>query len=153
MNTELMFSSQSDEWETPQWLYDDLDLEFGFDFDVCATKENAKHIDYYDKEDDALSRPWYCAGNGRYPATCWMNPPHGRTISRWMKKAYEESQLGATVVCLIPARTDTKWWHEYALKGEIRFLRGRLKFGGHKNSAPFPSAIVIFRPMEKLTNA
>ena len=73
-----------------------------------------------------------------------MNPPYGRTIGLWMKKAYEESCNGALVVCLVPARTDTKWWHDYSMKGEVIFLRGRLKFGGHKNSAPFPSAIIIF---------
>lgn len=74
-----------------------------------------------------------------------MNPPYGRTIGLWMRKAYTSAQEGATVVCLVPARTDTAWWHEYAMRGEVRFLRGRLKFGGHKNSAPFPSAVVVFR--------
>ena len=74
-----------------------------------------------------------------------MNPPYGRTIKAWMRKAWESSQDGATVVCLVPARTDTAWWHDYAMKGEIRYVRGRLKFGGHKNSAPFPCAVVIFR--------
>jgi len=75
-----------------------------------------------------------------------MNPPYGREIGKWVKKAYESAQSGATVVCLVPARTDTAWWHDYCAKGEIRFVRGRLKFGGSKNSAPFPSAVVIFRP-------
>ena len=74
-----------------------------------------------------------------------MNPPYGREIMSWMEKAYTSSRYGATVVCLVPARTDTAWWHTYAMKGEITFLRGRLKFGGHKNSAPFPSAVVVFR--------
>lgn len=74
-----------------------------------------------------------------------MNPPYGRTIKQWMQKAYESSLKGATVVCLVPARTDTAWWHDFAMKGEIEFIRGRLKFGGHKNSAPFPSAVVVFR--------
>ncbi len=78
--------------------------------------------------------------------TCWMNPPYGRKIGQWVRKAYESSLLGATVVCLLPARTDTAWWHDYVVKGEIRFLRGRLKFGGQKNSAPFPSAVVVYRP-------
>ena len=76
---------------------------------------------------------------------CWMNPPYGRTIGNWMKKAYESSLEGATVVCLVPARTDTGWWHNYAMKGDIEFIKGRLKFGGSKNSAPFPSAVVVFK--------
>lgn len=75
-----------------------------------------------------------------------MNPPYGRTIGDWMRKAYESSQNGATVVCLVPARTDTVWWHDYAMRGEIEFIKGRLRFNGHKNSAPFPSAVVVFRP-------
>ena len=75
-----------------------------------------------------------------------MNPPYGRTIGLWMRKAYEESQRGALVVCLVPARTDTAWWHDYATKGQVTFIRGRLKFGGHRNSAPFPSATVVFLP-------
>jgi hypothetical protein len=75
-----------------------------------------------------------------------MNPPYGRGISVWMEKAYNESRQGALVVCLIPSRTDTLWWHNYAMKGEIRFIKGRIKFGGHENPAPFPSAVVIFRP-------
>jgi len=75
-----------------------------------------------------------------------MNPPYGREIGIWMKKAYESSLLGAKVVCLVPARTDTRWWHEYAMKGEIEFIKGRLKFGDAKNSAPFPSAVVVFNP-------
>jgi len=82
-----------------------------------------------------------------WDGVCWMNPPYGRTIGKWMRKAYESSLTGSTVVCLVPARTDTAWWHDYAIKGEVRFLRGRLKFGGSANSAPFPNAVVIFRPM------
>lgn len=136
-NVEVMFSSQTDEWSTPQAFFDELNSEFNFDLDVCATKENAKLPKFYTKEDDALIQKW--------DGTCWMNPPYGRTIGDWMKKAYESSLDGATVVCLVPSRTDTKWWHNYAMNGEIRFIKGRLKFGGHNNSAPFPSAIVIFR--------
>ena len=77
-----------------------------------------------------------------------MNPPYGRTIARWVRKAYESSMSGATVVCLLPARTDTKWWHNYVMRGEIRLIRGRLRFGNSKNSAPFPSAVVVFRAPE-----
>lgn len=137
MNTDLMFSSKSADWETPQWLYDELDKEFHFAVDVCATEKNAKCRDFFSLEVDGLEQNWR--------GVCWMNPPYGRTIGKWVRKAYEESQNGATVVCLLPSRTDTAWWHDYCLKGEIRFLRGRLKFSNSKNSAPFPSVIVIFR--------
>ncbi len=137
MNTDLMFSSKSADWETPQWLYDELDKEFHFTVDVCATEKNAKCRDFFSLEVDGLEPNWR--------GVCWMNPPYGRTIGKWVRKAYEESQNGATVVCLLPSRTDTAWWHDYCLKGEIRFLRGRLKFSNSKNSAPFPSVIVIFR--------
>lgn len=140
MNTDLHFSSKTPEWETPQDLFDKLNEEFEFTLDVCATKENTKCEWFISKAEDALSVPWGTVG------ACWMNPPYGREIIKWMKKAHEESLKGSTVVCLVPARTDTKWWWEYAMKGEIRFIRGRLKFGGCKNSAPFPSAIVIFKP-------
>lgn len=77
-----------------------------------------------------------------------MNPPYGRGIGQWMQKAYESAQMGATVVCLVPARTDTAWWHDYAMRGEVTFIRGRLKFGNAKNSAPFPSALIVFKPKE-----
>lgn len=123
-------------WETPQWLFDELDSEYRFWLDVCATEENTKCTAYFSKDVDGLKQPW--------KGKCWMNPPYGREIGKWMKKAYESSLNGAVVVCLVPSRTDTAWWHEYAMKGKIQFLRGRLKFGGHKNSAPFPSAIVVF---------
>jgi phage N-6-adenine-methyltransferase len=108
------------------------------ELDVCASPTNAKCPRYYTREDDGLTQPW--------EGKCWMNPPYGRTIGQWMKKAYEESQRGALVVCLVPARTDTAWWHDYATKGQVAFIRGRLKFGGHVNSAPFPSATVVFMP-------
>jgi len=93
---------------------------------------------YFTEQDDGLSQEWY--------GSVWMNPPYGKTIGLWMKKAYESSCAGVKVVCLVPARTDTAWWHDYAMKGSIEFIRGRLKFGGSKNSAPFPSALVIFEP-------
>ena len=138
MDTNIMFSSRSDEWETPQDLFDALADEFGpFDLDVCATADNAKCDKYFTREDDGLAQEW--------DGTCWMNQPYGRKIIQWMKKAYESSLRGAMVVCLVPSRTDTKWWHEYAMQGEIRFLLGRLKFVGARHAAPFPSAIVIFR--------
>lgn len=138
-----LFSSATDEWETPQDLFDELNAEFSFTVDVCALPINAKCSRFFTPEQDGLIQEWSLE-------TCWMNPPYGRQIGKWIRKAYEESQKGATVVCLLPARTDTAWWHDYCVKGEIRFIRGRLKFGGSKNSAPFPSAIVIFRPRERM---
>lgn len=133
------FSSATDLHATPQDFFDRLDAEFGFDLDVCASPENAKCTIYFTKEDDGLSRDW--------TGVVWMNPPYGREIGRWLRKANESvKDNGATVVCLVPARTDTNWWHEYVIKHEVRFVRGRLKFGNAKNSAPFPSAVVIMRP-------
>jgi len=132
------FQSNGSHWETPQKFFDMLDKEFSFTLDVCATKENAKCSTFFSPVEDGLSQEW----SGR----CWMNPPYGRDIGKWLKKAYESALDGVLVVCLIPARTDTAWWHEYVMKGEIQFIRGRLKFSGCKNSAPFPSAIVLFRP-------
>ena len=127
------FSSKTDLWSTPQDLFDKLNVKYGFTLDVCATPKNAKCARFFTKKDDGLRQSW--------DGVCWMNPPYGREIGRWMQKA---SECGATVVCLVPSRTDTAWWHDYAMRGTITFLRGRLKFGGHKNSAPFPSAIVVF---------
>lgn len=133
----IHFSSESDSWATPQDLFNKLNEHFGFTLDVCAEPHNAKCERYFTAEQDGLLQEW--------TGVCWMNPPYGREIGRWMKKAYESSLQGATVVCLVPSRTDTKWWHSYAVKGEILFLKGRLKFGSAKNSAPFPSAIIVFR--------
>ena len=133
------FSSATDEWETPQDFFDKLNASYWLFLDVCATKENAKCANFYTKEDNALTKEW----KGR----CWMNPPYGRNIKYWVKKAYESSRdNGAFVVCLLPSRTDTAWWHDYVLPyGEVTFIRGRLKFGGATNSAPSPSAIVVFK--------
>jgi phage N-6-adenine-methyltransferase len=139
------FSSRTYLWETPQWFFDVLNREFNFDLDVCAIPANAKCARFYTPEVDGLRQAWR--------GVCWMNPPYGREIGLWMRKAYESSLEGATVVCLVPARTDTAWWHEFAVKAsEIRFLRGRLKFGGSQNSAPFPSAVVIFGPSGRANN-
>jgi phage N-6-adenine-methyltransferase len=135
-------SSDSDDWWTPQWVFDMLDQEFGFEIDVCASAENAKCERFFSREDNALDQEW--AG------VCWMNPPYGRSgdqgIYQWMQKARQSAQAGATVVCFVPARTDTLWWWDHALEGEIRFIKGRLKFSNAANSAPFPQAAVIFRP-------
>jgi phage N-6-adenine-methyltransferase len=133
------YSSERMDWATPAEIFAPLAAEFGFTLDVCATLENAKVPHFYPPETDGLAQDWSAD-------VCWMNPPYGRAIGMWMRKAWEESRRGATVVCLVPSRTDTRWWHDYAARGEVRFLRGRVKFVGAKHGAPFPSAIVIFRP-------
>ena len=134
------FSSETPEWPTPQWLFDALDREFGFTLDPCSTHDNAKCAKHFTREDDGLRHSWQ-------DEIVFMNPPYGHEIGSWMAKAHEAaSHERATVVCLVPARTDTAWWHNYAMKHEIRFLRGRLKFGDGENSAPFPSALVVMRP-------
>ena len=132
-----LMTSNTDLWSTPRDFFDDYNAIYHFDVDVCATAENALCAKFYSPEDNGLSKEWH--------GVCWMNPPYGREIGKWMNKAYESSLHGATVVCLVPARTDTAWWHDYAMKGVITFVRGRLKFGGSKNSAPFPSAVVVFQ--------
>jgi site-specific DNA-methyltransferase (adenine-specific) len=135
------FSSQSNEWATPTDLFRILDRKFNFTLDPCATPQNAKCKKFFTQQEDGLAQTW--AGE-----TVFMNPPYGREIGTWIRKAYEESTQGATVVCLIPARTDTTYWHDYVMQyaDEIWLKRGRVKFGGSKNSAPFPSAVVVFRP-------
>ena len=163
-----MFSSALDSWATPQKLFDKLNSIFNFDIDVCAAADTAKCEKFYTAEDSCLNKDW----GGQ---VCFMNPPYGRSISVFIKKAYEESLKGATVVCLLPARTDTAYFHDFCTKGDIEFLRGRLTFGtdqywdwlytqefvngkkntlfgntkGKRNAAPFPSMIVTFRPKFK----
>lgn len=139
MNTETLFKSATYEWETPQLLFDSLNTEFHFQVDVCALPHNAKCERFFSPVNDGLQQNWR-------NLVCWMNPPYDREITIWMLKAYYSSLAGATVVCLVPSRTDTIWWHEFALKGEVRFVKGRLKFGSASDPAPFPSAIVVFRP-------
>lgn len=132
--------SQSDEWETPQDFFDKMNARFDFDLDVCATAENAKCEKFFTIEDNALMQNWSASGK-----TAWMNPPYGKQLKYWVRKAWEESTQGMVVVCLIPARTDLGWFHDYCLKyGKVEFVRGRLKFSGSKINAPFPSMIVIF---------
>lgn len=129
------YSSKTVEWETPQELFNTLDTEFHFTLDPCATEGNAKCKRYFTLENNGLTQSW-----NREKVFC--NPPYGREIGKWVKKASESKGL---VVMLLPARTDTRWFHNYIYnKAEIRFLKGRLKFGSSKNSAPFPSMIVIF---------
>lgn len=141
LNTKLMFSSETDQWATPQDFFNKVNSVFHFTLDVCADATNAKCDRYFHSLQDGLSKEW--------KGVCWMNPPYGRSIGDWVKKAYESARGGAVVVCLLPARTDTKWWHDYCAKGEVMFLKGRLKFGDATNSAPFPSALVVFRPSLK----
>lgn len=139
MNTELMFSSKSNEWETPQDVFDLLNAEFHFTLDPCSTHLNAKCEKHFTIAEDGLKQDW----RGE---TVFCNPPYGRELPLWIEKAAKSAGGGTTVVMLIPARTDTRAFHNYIYnKAEIRFIRGRLKFGGSKNAAPFPSMIVIFR--------
>lgn len=161
------FSSATDMWSTPQDFFDKLNAEFGFTHDVCATEENAKCIRFFTKEDDGLTQQWSARTGPMY-----MNPPYGNPeykcrencakkrcakrghhnpeykpgIIDWVKKAHAEWCRGVTVVALLPARTDSRWFQNFVLPyAELRFIRGRLKFGGHKNSAPFPSVVAVYR--------
>ncbi len=132
-----MFSSNTNEWSTPLSFYRGLQKEFNFTLDPCATKENAKCDKFYTKEDNGLGKSWE-------NEIVFCNPPYGREIGKWVKKCYEESEH-ALVVMLIPSRTDTRYFHDYIYhKSEIRFIKGRLKFGDSKSPAPFPSMVVIF---------
>lgn len=133
-----MTSSKNIEWTTPKDIFTKLDAEFNFTLDPCCTAENALCKKFYTIKENGLLQSW----KGE---TVFLNPPYGNGIRQWIRKAFIESISNTTVVCLIPARTDTSYWHDYCMKGEIRFLRGRLKFGGCKNPAPFASALVIFR--------
>jgi len=146
MNNELMFSTGKDDWETPQDFFNKINEEFHFTLDVCANSTNHKVDKYYSEDEDGLSKNW----SGE---VCWCNPPYSRATKKkkgqadWIKKCYEEGKKPNTiVVMLIPARTDTIAFHEYIYnKSEIRFIKGRLKFGDAKGSAPFPSMLVIYR--------
>jgi phage N-6-adenine-methyltransferase len=130
------YSSHTDEWATPPELFAVIAREFRFDVDVCALPVSAKCARYFTPEDDGLAQEW--------SGTCWMNPPYGAQIGRWVTKAHLSADAGAIVVCLVPARTDTGWWWDHCRHAEIRFLRGRLRFGEAETGAPFPSAIVVF---------
>lgn len=138
VNTDLMFSSATDQWATPQAFFDEQNAIHHFTLDVCADSTNAKCERFFSSAENGLLQPWA-------PEVCWMNPPYGREIGKWVAKAYEESRRGAKVVCLLPSRTDTRWFHDYCVRGRITFIRGRLKFGDGKGPAPFPSMIVVFK--------
>lgn len=160
MNNALMFGKATDEWRTPQAVFEALDAEFGFDLDVAATAENSWVENYIGPDRkrpdrvDALNCSWTWLTSSVRPAVCWMNPPYSR-VREFMQKAAEEAQHGCTVVALVPARTDTRWWHACVWDStehrprpgvEIRFIKGRLKFGNSQSSAPFPSVVIVFRP-------
>ncbi len=128
------------EWETPQAFFDKLNQEFHFGLDPCATKENHKCTKYYTEAEDGLSKNWNCA-------PVFVNPPYGRTLGQWVRKAWEESRSSPyPIVVLVPVRSDTGWWHHVAMRAdEIHLIKGRLKFGDGKQSSTFPSALLIFR--------
>jgi len=132
--------NRGSDWATPQSLFDKLNKEFNFTLDVCASHWNSKCPRYFTEEINGLSQNW--------SGVCWMNPPYGRALESWMKKAYQSAKNGAVIVCLVPASTDTNWWHQYAMKGEIRFLRGRPRFltkEGNWQQTFTPSVIVVFK--------
>lgn len=137
-NLAVHFSSKDQTWTTPKEFFKELDDHFAFTLDAFASHENALCEKYYTEEDNALIQDWY-------PERVFMNPPYGKMLKHCVKKAYEESLKGTKIVMLIPSRTDTTYFHDYIYgKAEIRFLRGRLKFGDGKNPAPFPSMLVIY---------
>ena len=135
----VLFSSKSNEWETPLDFFQELDREFHFTLDPCCTHENAKCAKHYTIQENGLAQDWH-------GETVYCNPPYGRDLPKWIEKCARSANSETTVVMLIPARTDTKAFHEYIYKkAEIRFIKGRLKFGKAKNSAPFPSMLVIYK--------
>ncbi len=141
MNTDVMFSKESDEWETPLDFYKKLDVKYQFIFDLACSKDNCKAQNGFTKEDNSLEQDWY-----KINGWLWLNPPYSK-CKEFVSKAYYENLLGAKIVMLLPSRTDTKWFHNFVYKNpkvEIEFIKGRLKFSGAKNSAPFPSMLVIF---------
>lgn len=139
MISPVLYSSRSEEWGTPQHIFDALNDEFHFTLDPCASRENAKCSKFYTVKDDGLTKDWS-------REVVFVNPPYGKNIGKWMKKCWEESQKGTTIVCLVHARTDTKWfWDWVHNKAEIRFVKGRLRFEGSKYSSPFPSIVVVYR--------
>lgn len=130
-------ATEGDNRPTPQWLFDQLDAEFGFTLDAAASPGNAKCAAFYTSEDNGLCQPW--------GGTVWCNPPYGPEVGHWVAKGYQSAMDGATVVMLLPASTDTHWFHDYCIKGEVRFIRGRIKFEGQPHFAPFGSMVVVFQ--------
>jgi site-specific DNA-methyltransferase (adenine-specific) len=148
MNKDLMFSSESSEWETPDEFFDILDMEYNFQVDLAASESNKKCNLFFSQEDNALDKVW-----SLYHGYLWLNPPYGKTIKDWVEKCDEQAQQGAKIIALLPARTDTRWFHNHIYKKyEVKFLKGRLKFllnGEMQNAAPFPSMLVIFEKKNK----
>jgi len=144
-------TSKDETWTTPKKTFDDLNKEFNFGLDAAALQSSALCSFWYGPDNleeqyqDAFTRDWHKDCTERGITTVFLNPPYGRTIKQWMKKAHKEALKGLTIVCLVPARTDTSWWWDSCIMHEVRFVRGRLKFGGG-NAAPFPSAIVVMKP-------
>jgi phage N-6-adenine-methyltransferase len=156
MNNALMFSKASDEWSTPQDFWNLLDAEFYFALDAAASAENAKVGGFFSIDDDALVKDWFAECHGYRTVAVWLNPPYSK-CREFIGKAATEGRKGCTVVCLVPSRTDTRWFHEHVWNVatnsprpgvEVRFVKGRLRFGGGKDSAPFPSVVIIFRPVQ-----
>jgi site-specific DNA-methyltransferase (adenine-specific) len=164
-NEDQLYSSKRQDWGTPQALFDALHEEFGFGLDAAATAENAKCLHYIDKDSlfETLEDPMPGSLWANWPAlipgsefssrrqewickqAIWLNPPYGKDIGKWIKKAYRESLRGCTVVVLTFVRSDTKWWHDWAMKAaEIRLIKGRIKFEGAPSAAPAPSCLLIF---------
>jgi phage N-6-adenine-methyltransferase len=140
------FKHETVMWETPKRLFEALDAEFHFTCDVCAVMSNAKCAHYFSPAQDGLRQRW--------EGVCFCNPPYGTEIALWVQKAFESSLFGTTVVCVLPARTDTRWWQRYIIplpQADVSFLPGRQRFSESGNSAPFPSAVVIFRPPQNLS--
>ena len=141
MNNEVMFSTDTEHWSTPISLFEELNSEFDFTLDACADTTNYKVKKYFNKKQNGLHQSWQ-------NNVVWVNPPYGTGISAWIEKAYNECSDECTVVMLLPARTDTKWFHTFIYTNpdcEIKFLKGRLKFSNSKTSAPFPSMVVVFK--------
>lgn len=147
--TDTFRTSNDDTWTTPKDFFNKLNQEFGFTLDAAALSNSTLVADNWYGPDhtdpsrrDAFARSWTADSGGK---AIWLNPPYGRKIGEWVKKANQEADAGGLIVCLVPARTDTNWWHNYCIQHEVRFIKGRLKFGDGKNSAPFPSAVVVIR--------
>ena len=141
MNKKALFSSQNPSWSTPQYLFDELDAEFGFTLDPCADDDNHKCGHYYTEEQDGLAQDW----SGE---VVFCNPPYGHQIGKWVEKAFREVYAGGcrTAVLLLPARTETRWFHDFIYhRAEVRFIKGRLRFSGATVNAPFPSMVVVFK--------
>ena len=143
VKNDFLHSSKSSTWQTPDWLFEALNNEFEFTIDVCASSENKKCERFYSESNSCFNYSWE-------DERCFMNPPYGKDMYRFLQKAYTESKRNATVVCVLPVRPDSKWWQDFVMKAEIRYFRQRLKFtldGKRSDVAPFATAIVVFKPL------